>query len=53
MLVVGTGFAVSNIPSLPTAGRVLNRFSRDVGFLDDQLPFRFGEYLQVDRELSC
>ena len=28
-------------------GRVLNRFSKDVGFLDDVLPFIFCEYLLV------
>ena len=48
----GNRFAVNAVPSLPTAGRVLNRFSRDVGFLDDLLPYRFGEYLQVNSELN-
>ena len=28
-------------------GRVLNRFSKDVGFLDDLLPFQFCEYMLV------
>ncbi len=28
-------------------GRVLNRFSKDVGFLDDLLPQQFYEYLIV------
>ena len=31
----------------PLEGRVLNRFSKDVGFLDDQLPFYFCEHLMV------
>ena len=29
------------------AGRVLNRFSKDVGFLDKLLPFIFCEYTLV------
>ena len=33
--------------ALPSAGRVLNRFAKDVGFLDDLLPFTFCEYLLV------
>ena len=28
-------------------GRVLNRFSKDIGFLDDELPFYFILYLIV------
>lgn len=28
-------------------GRVLNRFSKDVGYLDDLLPYTFCEYLLV------
>ena len=40
---------LSNSFSVPTAGRVLNRFSKDVGFLDDLLPFTFCEYLLVSR----
>ena len=28
-------------------GRVLNRFSKDVGFLDDLLPYQFCEYMLV------
>ena len=28
-------------------GRVLNRFSKDVGFLDDLLPYVYCEYLLV------
>ena len=30
-----------------TIGRVLNRFSKDVGFIDDVLPYIFCEYLVV------
>ena len=33
---------VSSIP-----GRVLNRFSKDTGFMDDLLPFSFCEFMQV------
>lgn len=33
--------------SLYNAGRILNRFSKDVGFLDDLLPFNFCEFLLV------
>jgi len=33
--------------TLPSAGRVLNRFAKDVGFLDDLLPSIFCEYLLV------
>ena len=33
--------------ALPSAGRVLNRFAKDVGFLDDLLPYVFCEYLLV------
>ena len=32
-------------------GRVLNRFSKDVGFLDDLLPFQFCEYMLVSLTL--
>jgi len=28
-------------------GRVLNRFSKDVGFLDDLMPYVFGEFMLV------
>ena len=38
--------------TVSTAGRVLNRFSKDVGFLDDLLPYTFMEYLVVSRILS-
>ena len=31
-------------------GRVLNRFSKDTGFLDDLLPFSFCEFMQVGRK---
>ena len=31
-----------------TIGRVLNRFSKDIGFLDDLLPYVFCEYLLVN-----
>ena len=31
-----------------TTGRVLNRFSKDIGFLDDLLPYVFCEYLLVN-----
>ena len=30
-------------------GRVLNRFSKDVGYLDDLLPFHFCEYMLVSQ----
>ena len=30
-----------------SAGRVLNRFSKDIGFLDDLLPFSFVQYIVV------
>ena len=30
-------------------GRVLNRFSKDVGFLDDEIPFYFSLYLIVSQ----
>ena len=33
-------------------GRVLNRFSKDVGFLDDLLPSVFGEYFLVSYILT-
>ena len=33
--------------ALPSAGRVLNRFAKDVGFLDDLLPFTFCDCLLV------
>ena len=33
--------------SLNYVGRILNRFSKDVGFLDDLLPYVFCEYLLV------
>lgn len=29
------------------AGRVLNRFAKDVGFLDDLLPYIFAEFVLV------
>ena len=29
-------------------GRILNRFSKDVGFLDDLLPYIFCEFLLVN-----
>ena len=34
-----------------TVGRVLNRFSKDVGFIDDVLPYVFCEYLVVSCRL--
>ena len=30
-----------------TLGRILNRFSKDVGFLDDLLPYHFCEFILV------
>ena len=33
-------------------GRVLNRFAKDVGFLDDLLPFQFCEYFLVSQSFS-
>ena len=42
---------VTNSPHLSpslTTGRVLNRFSKDIGFLDDLLPYVFCEYLLVN-----
>ena len=38
--------------SYPLEGRVLNRFSKDVGFLDDHLPYYFCEYLMVSVGIS-
>ena len=35
-----------------TIGRVLNRFSKDVGFIDDVLPYIFCEYLVVSCRLK-
>ena len=32
---------------LKYAGRILNRFSKDIGFLDDLLPYIFCEYILV------
>ena len=32
-------------------GRILNRFSKDIGFLDDILPMTFYDYLTVSRDL--
>jgi len=29
------------------SGRILNRFSKDVGFLDDLLPYLFCEFILV------
>ena len=34
-------------------GRVLNRFAKDVGFLDDLLPYIFLEYLTVSAWLHA
>ena len=33
-------------------GRVLNRFSKDIGFLDDLLPFTFVQYLVVRSKIT-
>ena len=35
------------------AGRVLNRFSKDLGFLDDLLPYQFYDYLFVSEWIIC
>ena len=35
------------------AGRVLNRFSKDLGFLDDLLPYQFYDYLFVSEGTIC
>ena len=35
-----------------STGRVLNRFSKDVGFLDDALPYLFCEYAVVSERTS-
>ena len=32
---------------LKYTGRILNRFSKDIGFLDDLLPYIFCEYILV------
>ena len=41
------------VPVISTlAGRVLNRFSKDIGFLDDLLPHTFLEYLFVSIQCS-
>ena len=34
-------------------GRVLNRFSKDLGFLDDLLPYQFYDYLNVSEGIIC
>ena len=35
------------------SGRVLNRFSKDIGFMDDLLPYVFCEYLIVSVVCVC
>jgi len=32
---------------LLSLGRVLNRFSKDIGFMDDLLPYHFNELFSV------
>ena len=31
-------------------GRIINRFSRDLSFMEDQLPFFFAEFTQVRQD---
>ena len=38
---------VINDQLLLSLGRVLNRFSKDIGFMDDLLPFQFVELFTV------
>ena len=38
------------IPTYVRIGRVLNRFSKDLGFMDDILPFYFFNYLAVSEQ---
>ena len=33
-------------------GRVLNRFSKDIGFMDDLLPYHFNDLFTVSKEQS-
>ena len=40
---------MSNIPLF--AGRILNRFTKDTGLMDDQLPTTFYDFMQVRTEL--
>ena len=35
------------VPTFLCVGRVLNRFSKDIGFLDDLLPQVFFEFIQL------
>ena len=39
--------SINHINRVTFIGRVLNRFSKDVGFLDDVLPYLFCEYVVV------
>ena len=38
---------IVNNKLLLSLGRVLNRFSKDIGFMDDLLPFQFVELFTV------
>ena len=40
---------MQNCYVLPPLGRVLNRFSKDIGFMDDLLPFQFVELFTVSK----
>lgn len=34
-----------------TSGRVLNRFSKDIGQLDSNMPWTFVDFIQVSKDL--
>ena len=46
-------YGVRQFISYCHVGRVLNRFAKDVGFLDDLLPFIFCEYFLVSCSSFC
>ena len=57
-LILSVGYPFTPVPlcdhnGLYCLGRVLNRFSKDVGFLDDLLPFIFVQYTVVRTYTHC
>lgn len=46
------GVSWAPISPCAPAGRVLNRFSKDLGFMDDVLPFFFFDYLGVSEQIE-
>ena len=40
---------ITTLYYVTTIGRVLNRFSKDIGFMDDLLPFQFVELFSVSK----